>query len=66
VYRANNNAKVFNFTHCFTKLKRCEKWWLTRIKLKKAGEGVINLDAPLVTSADHPISNKKSQIILNG
>jgi hypothetical protein len=51
VYRANNNAKGFDFMYCFKKLKRCKKWWLTHIKLKKVGKSVIDLDAPLVTSA---------------
>jgi hypothetical protein len=48
------------------KLKRCKKWWLTSIELKKVGESIIDLDAPLVTSAGRPIGNKKAQIILNG
>jgi hypothetical protein len=45
--------------HSFIKLKKCEKWWL---QLKKVGENVIDLGAPLATSAGCPIDNKKDKV----
>jgi hypothetical protein len=49
--------------HCYSKLKKSEKWWLTRIFLSK-GKDAIDLDASLATSAWHPIGNKAAKAAL--
>ena len=53
--------------HCYTKLKKYEKWRQTRIALRKAAEaeGVVDLDAPVATSAGRPIDNKKAKAVVN-
>jgi hypothetical protein len=48
--------------YCFISLKKCEKWWQTRVLLKKAGEGgVIDLDVPLGTSVGRTMGKKKAK-----
>jgi hypothetical protein len=60
MYRSNNKGNGFHLMHCFTKLKTCEKWRLTRIQLKKAGNVAVDLDGPLATSVGRPTGNKKA------
>jgi hypothetical protein len=54
----------FNLMHFFLKLKSCNKWRLTRLSLKKAVGTLIDLDAPLSTSAAHPTCNKKAKVVV--
>jgi hypothetical protein len=49
--------------HCYSKLKKNEKWRLTCVLLSK-GKDTIDLDAPLATSAWRPIGNKAAKAAL--
>jgi hypothetical protein len=49
--------RPFVLQHCYSKLKKSEKWRLTRISLSK-GKDAIDLDATLATSVGRPIGNK--------
>jgi hypothetical protein len=53
--------KEFKLMHCFISLKQCEKWRQPWVLLKKAGEGVIDLDVPMGPSVGRPIGNKKAK-----
>jgi hypothetical protein len=58
LYRKNSDGhKSFTMMHCYSKLKKNPKWKLMRVSLSK-GKDAIDLDAPLATSAGHPIGNK--------
>jgi hypothetical protein len=50
--------------HCYSKLKLCEKWRLTRLALSKGKDGAIDLDVPLATSIGRPIGNKAAKTAL--
>ncbi|KAK1693647.1 hypothetical protein QYE76_010344, partial [Lolium multiflorum] len=64
MYRRNSDGhKSFTLTHCYSKLKLNHKWRLTRLSLSK-GKDVIDLDAPLATSAGRPIGNKAAKAAL--
>jgi hypothetical protein len=65
LYRQNSEEfRPFVLLHCYSKLKLCEKWRLTRLALWKGKDGVIDLNAPLATSAGHAIGNKAAKAAL--
>jgi hypothetical protein len=45
----------------YSKLKTCEKWRLIHISLAKGKDGIIDLVAPLATSAGRPIGKKAAK-----
>jgi hypothetical protein len=62
MYRSRNKgSKGFALMHCYTKLKRCEKWRQTHLQLAKRVGNVIDLDVPQAASAGRPIDNKKAK-----
>ena len=64
LYRKNSEGfRPFVLLHCYSKLKKSEKWRLTRISLSK-GKYAIDLDALLATSAGRPIGNKAAKAAL--
>jgi hypothetical protein len=64
LYLKNSEGyRPFVLLHCYSKLKKSKKWRLTRISLSK-GKYAIDLDAPLATSAGHPIDNKADMAAL--
>jgi hypothetical protein len=65
LYRKNSKGfKPLVLLHCYSKLKPCEKWRLTRLALSKGKDGVIDLIAPLATSAGRAIGNKAAKAAL--
>jgi hypothetical protein len=48
----------FVLLHCYSKLKKSEKWRLTSFSLSKGKYGAFDQDAPLATSTKRPIGNK--------
>jgi hypothetical protein len=55
------NMKEFKLMHYFISLRQCEKWRQTWALLKKVGEDVNDLDAPLNTSPRRPVGHKKAK-----
>jgi hypothetical protein len=65
LYRKNSEEfRPFVLLHCYSKLKLCEKWRLTRLALSKGKDGAIDPDVPLATSIGRPIGNKAAKAAL--
>jgi hypothetical protein len=58
--------KEFKLMHCFISLKQCKKLRQTWVLLKKAVEGIIDLDVLLGPSVGRLIGNKRAKAAATG